>query len=107
MPRVGRKKTRGAVSGLEGILTAPIYNVAQFSYRLSLIPDALQGRVNSTFRLLAFGFTPLGAAASGLLLEYAGATATVLVFALWYLLLAVLTTFNDNVRRARPLDRPA
>jgi hypothetical protein len=40
-------------------LIAPIYNVVQFNYRLSLIPDALQGRVNSTFRLLAFGFTPL------------------------------------------------
>ena len=96
----------GAIYALLYVM-APIYNVVQFSYRLSLIPDALQGRVNSTFRLLAFGFTPLGAAASGLLLEYAGATATVLVFALWYLLLAVLTTFNDNVRKARPLDRPA
>jgi len=35
---------------------APVYNVVQFSYRVALIPDALQGRVNSTFRLLAFGF---------------------------------------------------
>src|SRR5258708_25363933 len=46
---------------------APIYNVVQFSYRLSLIPDALQGRVNSTFRLLALGFNPLGARISCLL----------------------------------------
>jgi predicted MFS family arabinose efflux permease len=88
-------------------VTAPVYNVVQFSYRLSLIPDALQGRVNSTFRLLAFGFNPLGAAASGVLLEYVGATATVITFALWYLLLAFLTTFNTDVRKARPLDRPA
>src|SRR4029079_2577160 len=36
--------------------TAPIYNVVQYSYRLSIIPEQLQGRVNSTFRLLAFGF---------------------------------------------------
>jgi hypothetical protein len=72
------------------MMMAPIYNVVQFSYRLSLIPDALQGRVNSTFRLLAFGFTPLGAAASGLLLEqqHIGSISTVLVFVLWYLLLA-------------------
>ncbi|TMH43153.1 MAG: MFS transporter [Betaproteobacteria bacterium] len=33
----------------------PIYNVVQFSYRLALIPDALQGRVNSTFRHEAAG----------------------------------------------------
>jgi predicted MFS family arabinose efflux permease len=80
--------------------TAPIYNVVQFSYRLSLIPDALQGRVNSTFRLLAFGFMPLGAAISGVLLEQFGAVPTVLAFALWYLVFAILTTRNRHVRNA-------
>jgi len=86
---------------------APIYNVVQFSYRLSLIPDALQGRVNSTFRLLAFGFNPLGAAISGILLEQFGAVPTVLVFALWYFVFATLTTVNRHVRDARPLARAA
>ena len=86
---------------------APIYNVVQFSYRLSLIPDALQGRVNSTFRLLAFGFNPLGAAISGVLLEQFGAVPTVLVFALWYFVFATLTTVNRHVRNARPLARAA
>ena len=83
---------------------APIYNVVQFSYRLSLIPDALQGRVNSTFRLLAFGFNPLGAAISGVLLEHFGAVPTVLVFALWYFAFAALTTVNRHVRYARPMS---
>lgn len=78
----------------------PIYNVVQFSYRLSLIPDALQGRVNSTFRLLAFGLTPVGAALAGLLLQYVGTTATIVTFALWYLGLAVLTSANRHVRDA-------
>mgnify|MGYP000455671856 CR=1 FL=1 len=50
----------------------PIFNVTQFSHRLTLIPDQLQGRVNSTFRLFAFGFNPLGAALSGLLIERVG-----------------------------------
>jgi hypothetical protein len=40
---------------------APVYNVVRFSYRMALIPDALQGRVNSGFRLLAFGFNPVAA----------------------------------------------
>jgi hypothetical protein len=61
-------------------ITGPIYNAVQFSYRLALIPDALQGRVNSVFRLLAFGFQPLGAALSGVLLQSIGAPVTVLVF---------------------------
>jgi predicted MFS family arabinose efflux permease len=86
-------------------VTAPVYNVVQFSYRLALIPDELQGRVNSTFRLLAFGFQPLGAALSGILLERAGTTPTVIVFSTWYLLLAVFTTLNKHVRNARPIEQ--
>jgi predicted MFS family arabinose efflux permease len=86
-------------------MTGPIYNVVQFSYRLALIPDSLQGRVNSTFRLLAFGFIPIGAAAGGLLLERIGATATVGVFTALQVLLALATSFNRHVREARPIGR--
>lgn len=92
----------GAVSALIYMMS-PIYNVVQFSYRLALIPDELQGRVNSTFRLLAFGFNPLGAALSGVLLERMGAVPAVIVFSLWYLMLAFITTFNKHVRNARPI----
>ncbi|HEY7834460.1 MAG TPA: MFS transporter [Ktedonobacterales bacterium] len=93
----------GAVSFFVG----PVYNVVQLSYRLALIPDALQGRVNSVFRLLAFGFQPLGAAAAGLLIQVAGLTQTILLFGAVLLALAVLTQFNRHVRRARPLAEVA
>jgi len=93
----------GVISGLM-YMTGPVYNVVQFSYRLALIPDELQGRVNSTFRLLAFGFNPLGAALSGILLERIGATPTIMLFAFWFLVLAILTTFNTHVRNAQPLE---
>ena len=83
----------------------PIYNVVQFSYRLALIPDALQGRVNSTFRLLAFGFVPVGAAISGFLLERIGPIPTVSIFTLWFMLLATFTAFNRHVREARSLEQ--
>ena len=82
---------------------APVYNVVQFSYRLALIPDALQGRVNSSFRLIAFGFNPLGAALCGLLLEQAGSTTTVWFFAVSYLAMAVATQLNPQVRNAQAL----
>lgn len=84
-------------------VTSPIYNAVQFSYRLGLIPDALQGRVNSAFRLLAFGFQPLGAAFSGILLDRVGVGATVAAFAAVGLVLAVATTINPQVRGARPI----
>jgi MFS family permease len=87
-------------------VTGPIYNVVQFSYRLSLIPDALQGRVNSVFRLLAFGFQPLGLALTGALIQAINVIPTVLVFSACMLLLAV-TTLNRHVRQARSVGAPA
>jgi MFS family permease len=78
----------------------PIYNVTQFSYRLSLIPDELQGRVNSVFRLVAFGFQPLGLSVTGILIQQVGAIQTVLVLAALFLLLAIATTLNVDIRRA-------
>lgn len=81
-------------------LMSPVYNVVQFSYRMALIPDALQGRVNSVFRLLAHGLNPLGAALCGVLLEHAGAAWTIAFFGAWYLGLAVLATVSQPIRQA-------
>ncbi|HEX2696536.1 MAG TPA: hypothetical protein VHM28_02435, partial [Anaerolineales bacterium] len=94
----------GVVAAMFSVLP-PVYDVVQFSYRLALIPDALQGRVNSTFRLLAFGFQPLGAALSGFMIERVGTTPTVIVFSLWFLFLAAVTTLNTHVRNAKPLEQ--
>jgi MFS family permease len=84
-------------------IPSPIYNAVQFGYRLQIIPDELQGRVNSAFRLLAFGFQPLGLALSGVLITAIGATQTILVFGLIGVGLAVATTLNSRVRNARPV----
>ncbi len=84
-------------------LAGPIYNVVQFSYRVALIPDALQGRVNSAFRLLAFGFQPLGGALTGLMLFYWHATATVLAFFGVQLVVATVTALAGTIRHARPI----
>jgi predicted MFS family arabinose efflux permease len=94
----------GVVAGLYYFL-APIYNVVQFSYRLSLIPDRLQGRVNSTFRVLAFGFMPIGAALAGVALERLGSTATVGLFSALLVAMAIATALNPHVRRAPSIGR--
>jgi MFS family permease len=91
----------GVISALT-FITAPVYNVVQFSYRLSLIPDELQGRVNSVFRLLAFGFQPLGWAVTGVLIQTIQVIPTILVLSVSTIMLAVLTTLNPHVRHARP-----
>lgn len=92
----------GVIMGVISLM-GPIYNVVQFSYRLSIIPDALQGRVNSAFRLVAFGFNPLGAAIAGFLLEKWGAGVSVAFFGTWFCLFAVITTLNRHVRDARAI----
>jgi MFS family permease len=83
---------------------SPIYNVVQFSYRLALIPDKLQGRVNSTFRLLAYGFQPMGNALAGIMLERLGTGYTILFYGVWLLFFSVMTTLNSHVRNARPIE---
>lgn len=85
-------------------LLGPVYNVVQYSYRLALIPDRLQGRVNSAFRLIAFGAQPLGVFVMGLLLQFMSPFTTVIVFGLFLALLALFTLLNPAVRHARPLS---
>lgn len=80
-----------------------IYDVAQISYRLALIPDALRGRVNGVFRLLFFSCEALGLALTGLLLQQFGILVTILCFEGALVLLAVAATRNRALRRARPL----
>jgi predicted MFS family arabinose efflux permease len=98
---------------LVGVLSAlmsffgPIYNVVQFSYRVALIPDALQGRVNSTFRMLAFGFMPIGAVLAGWLIEAFGVVSAIGAFVAILALLALATSVNAHVRRAGPIEHAA
>jgi len=86
------------VAGLS--VMGPAANAVQLGYRLSLIPDHLQGRVNSAFRLLAHACEPVGAAGTGILLEKAGGVATALIFSAVIVGLAVVTTLNGQVRTA-------
>ena len=79
------------------------YDVAQISYRLALIPDAMRGRVTGAIRLAVFSADALGIALTGLLLQRLGAVATVLCFEVALVLLAVVATFNRGMRTARPL----
>ncbi len=81
----------------------PIYNVVQMSYRTALIPDALQGRVNSAFRLISFSGQPVGFALSGALIQAVGVRASVLILGLAPLIMAIGATSSRHIRTARPL----
>jgi MFS family permease len=88
-----------------GVITAltftlgSVYTVAQFSYRLAAIPDALQGRVNSVFRLVAFLGPPLGSVGTGALLQILGVTPTVLLYTALLVGVSLLATFNKQLHQ--------
>lgn len=89
---------------LLGIATAlsfivvPMYQSLHFGYRLSVIPDHLQGRVNSVFRLIAFGSEPIGLALTGLLIQAVGPVRAVLILFAPQLICAIVATFSKHFR---------
>jgi hypothetical protein len=93
----------GIVTSLAFIIV-PIYTSVQFGYRLAVIPDHLQGRVNSVFRLIAFGGQPIGLAVTGVLIQWIGPVSTVLVLFVPQFILCIAATFNKHLRNARPIE---
>jgi MFS family permease len=79
------------------------YDVAQISYRLAIIPDALRGRVTGAIRLVVFGAETLGLTLTGLLLQRFGVLAAVGCLGGGLLLLAIAATLNRPMRTARAL----
>jgi hypothetical protein len=71
-----------------------------------VIPDHLQGRVNSVFRLIALSGQPLGLAVTGFLLQAVGPVYTVLLLFLPQGLLCVVATFNTHVRKTARIEEP-
>ena len=76
----------------------PIYNVVQFSHRIALIPQGLEGRVNAGYRFLAHLPSPLGAALCGVMIERAGVGFTVAFFAAVYAAVASVAAASRTIR---------
>ena len=92
-----------AIISFFSFISGPIYNVVQFSYRSALIPDELQGRVNSVFRLIAFGGQPIGLALIGWLIQNMGVIKTIIYCSIFLAIFALLATFNRHIHHAQPL----
>jgi MFS family permease len=106
----------GALLAVNGFVTT-LWNIVTVSLRQRVVPGELLGRVNSVYRLLAWGLIPLGSLAGGLVahllglrapyLAAAGLRAVALAVGLPALLGAVraASVFNRAPRGAA--DRPA
>ena len=73
------------VAGLMETMTG----IIQVSYRLALIPDALQGRVNSVYRLLSFAAMSFGMVCGGVLIDLYGPRLTLGLVAAWICAMAL------------------
>ena len=78
------------VTGVGGI-----YDVVATSYRLALIPTAMQGRVNSVFRFVGFGIRPVTLALGGFMIAVLGARETLWILAAGMVLAAILTAMSS------------
>jgi MFS family permease len=75
-------------------LMIPIYFATSYSYRVTLVPDHLQGRVNSIYRLLVYSGSALGPAIGGLLLQPLGPGVMLWLIAAGMALCALLLGFT-------------
>lgn len=82
-------------------IVVPIYMVVESSYRLSLVPDHMQGRVNAIFRLISAGSQPVGIALTGFLLQAFGPVYTVMLLFLPQLVLAIVVVCQRDVLHHR------
>jgi MFS family permease len=82
----------------------PTVNAMVIGYRVAIVPDRLQGRVNSVARAVALLAFPLGPVVAGLLLaSYSVRTAAAFVLA-GFVVLAIVTTTNHAIRAAPSFD---
>jgi MFS family permease len=85
-----------------------VWNVITVSFRQSIIPDHLLGRVNSVYRLLAWGTMPIGALLGGILGELFGLPVVFAVGGLMVLLLLLArNVLNDAALDAAERDAEA
>lgn len=73
-------------------------------YQLAMTPDRLLGRVESVRNTIALLIAPLGPLTAGFLLDAVSERATIAVFAVFGLLLALWGTLSPAIRAAPSLD---
>jgi hypothetical protein len=70
------------LSGLLASAGSVIYNINQVSFRQTIVPKELQGRMNATVRFLIWGTMPIGALVGGVLGGILGLRTTIGVCAI-------------------------
>jgi hypothetical protein len=85
-------------------IAIPTTDSVVMGYRVAMTPDRLLGRVESVRTNISLLVTPLGPLAAGLLLSSVSARATIAVFVVFALALAIWGTLSPSIRNAPSLD---
>jgi MFS family permease len=94
-------------SVLPTALAIPSTDSVVHGYQLAMTPDRLVGRVGSVRTTIALLIAPLGPLTAGLLLDTVSERATIAVFAVFGLVLALWGTLSPSIRAAPSLDEIA
>lgn len=95
----------GAAFFIGGVLVV-LWNVITVSLRQRITPDRLLGRVNSAYRLLAWGTMPIGAAVGGLLASWLGLEAMFAIMGILALAMLGFAPFLSD-KAIRDAEDPA
>ena len=79
----------------------PSYGVSMITYRLSILPDNMLGRVNGVFRMIYYIGATLGIALAGISLEKFDAKIILFMSSIALLILTLTAAFNRGLRNAR------
>jgi len=93
-----------ALAMAAAFIVVPIHASVQYGYRLASIPDRLQGRVNSVYRIILFASQSVGLLLTGVLLQAIGPVFTVLVLFVPQFVLALAATLHRHLRHAPRLS---
>jgi len=85
-------------------IVVPIHSSVQYGFRLASIPDKLQGRVNSLYRVVLFGCQSVGLLLTGVLLQAIGPVLTVLLLFVPQFILALVATLHQPLRNTPRLS---
>jgi predicted MFS family arabinose efflux permease len=77
----------------------PIFDITNATYTVSVVPDAIRGRILSLTRLVRKGADSLGFFVTGILLHVVGSTSTIVIFSCLLLVLALMVFFYKPLRK--------
>ena len=77
----------------------PVFEITTATYTVSVVPDAIRGRILSLTRLVVLGANSLGFFVTGILLQFVGSTRTIVMFSCLLFVLALMVIFYKPLRQ--------